>query len=42
VGHGVMSLTLWATAVDVFFTKFRADHIFLQNGEKKYIKKFRG
>jgi hypothetical protein len=40
VGHAVMSLTPWATAADVYFCKFVADHIFLQNRNKINIKKF--
>jgi hypothetical protein len=38
--HGVMSLTPWATAPDVYFAKFVPDHIFLQNRDKINIKKF--
>jgi hypothetical protein len=36
-----MSLTPWATMADVYFCKIsggRADHIFLQNRDKKYKK----
>jgi hypothetical protein len=33
--RGVMSLTLWATTLDIYiFAKFVPDHIFLQNRDK--------
>jgi hypothetical protein len=40
VGLGVMSLTPWATAVDVYFCKIcDGSYIFLQNRDKINIKK---